>query len=76
MSCSKFLVSPTIVLLGLGLLFALGPVAPVLSQQNDEWTGEGADNKWTNPDNWFYGEVPTGGEIRVNAPAAACPTAR
>ena len=55
-----------------GLLLALGPVAPAVSQSL--WTGDGADNLWSNPDNWDLGEPPfPGDETKVNGPEAAAP---
>ncbi len=36
----------------------------------DYWTGDAGDNRWENPENWASGEVPFGGDIRVNGPEA------
>lgn len=41
-----------------------------LHAQN-EWTGDGNDNLWSNPDNWLDGEVPSGERVKVNGPFAA-----
>jgi hypothetical protein len=49
------------------LLLMFG-MAPAFGQ--DYWTGDGADNLWSNPDNWASGDVPIGGEIRINGPEA------
>ena len=50
------------------LLAVLGAVTPAPGQ--DYWTGEGADNRWDNADNWASGIVPDFGEVRVNGPEA------
>ena len=55
-----------------GLLLVLLPVAPAFSQIN--WTGGGADNLWSNPDNWVGGSVPTAGDrVKINGPSATDP---
>ena len=36
----------------------------------NEWTGEGEDNLWSNPENWSYGEVPAGERVKINGPWA------
>jgi hypothetical protein len=55
-----------------GLLLVLGPVAPTVA--DSVWTGDGADNLWSNPDNWFGGVLPTeADEVRINGPEAEAP---
>jgi hypothetical protein len=39
-----------------------------------QWTGLGADNLWSTPENWDLGRVPTlADEVRIDVPAAATP---
>ena len=47
---------------------------PVHAVAQISWTGGGADNLWSNPDNWAGGIVPTAGDrVLVNGPAAHDP---
>ena len=48
-----------------GLCLMLGSVAPAFSQEF-EWTGDGADNRWDNPENWSPEEVPEFGDVLIS----------
>jgi len=46
----------------------------VSNAEDIQWTGLGADNLWSTPENWDLGRVPTlADDVRIDVPAAAAP---
>ncbi len=46
----------------------------VSNAEDIQWTGLGADQLWSTPENWDLGRVPTlADEVRIDVPAAAAP---